>query len=282
MEPSAETPKRHVHQVASASTPPSASVCAAAPTTEPPMIGVRSPSAAAIVGASKSPSITNRRPAIRSVCARYEEFRYPVSYVERPTPDGISNAPLREMERSRFPTLLFFIVLAAGVIPAALHVRNASDHERIDDDRHNSRRTRRRIGNSHRAPWERALVLRLGKFRALRGPGLFFIIPIIDTVPYWIDTRVNHALVQGREDADARHRARRRRRGAVLEGRSIPQKAALAVADYTSAIKLGGADRTARRDRQDDARRHARRPRKDLAASCSGSSTSGPSRGAST
>ena len=39
-------------------------------------------------------------------------------------------------------------------------------------------------------PWERAIVLRLGKLRALRGPGLFGIIPIIDTIPYWIDIRV--------------------------------------------------------------------------------------------
>src|SRR6185312_16675318 len=40
------------------------------------------------------------------------------------------------------------------------------------------------------APWDRAVVLRLGRFRTLRGPGLFGIIPIIDTIPYWIDTRV--------------------------------------------------------------------------------------------
>src|SRR5262245_9702641 len=38
--------------------------------------------------------------------------------------------------------------------------------------------------------WDRAVVLRLGKFRALRGPGVFGIIPIIDTIPYWIDIRV--------------------------------------------------------------------------------------------
>jgi regulator of protease activity HflC (stomatin/prohibitin superfamily) len=35
--------------------------------------------------------------------------------------------------------------------------------------------------------WSKAVVLRLGKFRALQGPGLFFIIPLIDTIPYWID-----------------------------------------------------------------------------------------------
>ena len=39
-------------------------------------------------------------------------------------------------------------------------------------------------------PWDKAVVLRLGKFHSLKGPGLFFIIPIIDNIPYWIDTRV--------------------------------------------------------------------------------------------
>lgn len=39
--------------------------------------------------------------------------------------------------------------------------------------------------------WEKAVVLRLGKFRRLAGPGLFFVIPLIDTVPYWIDQRIN-------------------------------------------------------------------------------------------
>jgi regulator of protease activity HflC (stomatin/prohibitin superfamily) len=38
--------------------------------------------------------------------------------------------------------------------------------------------------------WEKAIVLRLGKFKGLEGPGLFFTIPIIDTIPYWIDQRI--------------------------------------------------------------------------------------------
>jgi regulator of protease activity HflC (stomatin/prohibitin superfamily) len=38
--------------------------------------------------------------------------------------------------------------------------------------------------------WEKAIVLRLGKFQGLRGPGMFWIIPIIDTIPTWIDHRV--------------------------------------------------------------------------------------------
>jgi regulator of protease activity HflC (stomatin/prohibitin superfamily) len=38
--------------------------------------------------------------------------------------------------------------------------------------------------------WEKAVVLRLGKFHGLRGPGVFWIIPIVDSTPSWIDHRV--------------------------------------------------------------------------------------------
>ncbi len=38
--------------------------------------------------------------------------------------------------------------------------------------------------------WERAVVLRLGRYIGLRGPGLFWIIPFIDSIPAWIDQRV--------------------------------------------------------------------------------------------
>ena len=37
--------------------------------------------------------------------------------------------------------------------------------------------------------WEKAVVLRFGRFRGLYGPGLFWIIPIMDTVPTWVDHR---------------------------------------------------------------------------------------------
>ena len=37
--------------------------------------------------------------------------------------------------------------------------------------------------------WERAVVLRLGRFVGLRGPGLFWLIPFADTVNSWIDQR---------------------------------------------------------------------------------------------
>ncbi|MBN3946986.1 MAG: slipin family protein [Nostoc sp. NMS7] len=93
--------------------------------------------------------------------------------------------------------------------------------------------------------WERLVVLRLGKFFALKGPGLVFIIPIIDTIPYRIDTRVITASFQAEKtltkdtvpvDVDA-----------VLFWKVVdPKKAALDVADYKSAISW--ASQTALRD----------------------------------
>ena len=37
--------------------------------------------------------------------------------------------------------------------------------------------------------WERGVVLRLGRFVGLRGPGLFWVVPFIDSVSSWIDQR---------------------------------------------------------------------------------------------
>jgi regulator of protease activity HflC (stomatin/prohibitin superfamily) len=93
--------------------------------------------------------------------------------------------------------------------------------------------------------WDRTVVLRLGRFRSLEGPGLFFIIPIIETVPYWIDTRVITSSFKAEKtltkdtvpvDVDA-----------VLFWKVVdPKKAALDVADYGSAISW--ASQTALRD----------------------------------
>ena len=38
--------------------------------------------------------------------------------------------------------------------------------------------------------WEKAVVLRLGRYQGLRGPGFFHVIPIIDRVGYHIDQRI--------------------------------------------------------------------------------------------
>ena len=38
--------------------------------------------------------------------------------------------------------------------------------------------------------WEKAVVLRAGRFDSLKGPGPFMIVPILDTITTWIDDRV--------------------------------------------------------------------------------------------
>jgi regulator of protease activity HflC (stomatin/prohibitin superfamily) len=38
--------------------------------------------------------------------------------------------------------------------------------------------------------WERGVLLRLGRFVGLRGPGLFWIVPFVDSVSSWVDQRV--------------------------------------------------------------------------------------------
>jgi regulator of protease activity HflC (stomatin/prohibitin superfamily) len=38
--------------------------------------------------------------------------------------------------------------------------------------------------------WERGVVLRLGRYVGLRGPGLFWVVPFVDSVTKWIDQRV--------------------------------------------------------------------------------------------
>jgi regulator of protease activity HflC (stomatin/prohibitin superfamily) len=93
--------------------------------------------------------------------------------------------------------------------------------------------------------WTRVVVLRLGRFHALKGPGLFVIIPIVDTLPYWIDTRVITATFKAERtltkdtvpvDVDA-----------VLFWKVVdPKKAAIDVADYQSAVAW--ASQTALRD----------------------------------
>ena len=93
--------------------------------------------------------------------------------------------------------------------------------------------------------WDRAVILRLGHFHSLRGPGLFFIIPVVDAIPYWIDTRVittgfkaEKTLTKDTVPVDV---------DAVLFWKVVdPKKAALDVADYRSAISW--ASQTALRD----------------------------------
>jgi len=85
--------------------------------------------------------------------------------------------------------------------------------------------------------WERVVVLRLGKFHKVRGPGLYFLIPLIDHVYKTIDIRIRVLDFYSQE---------------TLTGDSVtvnvdafcfwliwdPQKAALEVEDYEEAVAL--------------------------------------------
>ena len=93
--------------------------------------------------------------------------------------------------------------------------------------------------------WERAIILRLGRFTGLRGPGLFWLVPFVDSVTSWIDQRTITTSFAAEQ---------------TLTSDTVPvnvdavlfwmvhdaQKAALEVQDYTQAISW--AAQTALRD----------------------------------
>ena len=93
--------------------------------------------------------------------------------------------------------------------------------------------------------WERAVVLRLGRYVGLRGPGLFWVFPFVDSVPSWIDQRVittNFAAEQTLTSDTVPVNV-----DAVLFWMVYdPEKAALEVQDYTQAVSW--AAQTALRD----------------------------------
>ena len=149
-------------------------------------------------------------------------------------------------QNKAFATLLFIVILAAGAALAYARHGAGANAEVIAIE----------IGAIVLAiivasatkvadQWDRAVILRLGHFHALKGPGLFFIIPVVDAIPYWIDTRVittgfkaEKTLTKDTVPVDV---------DAVLFWKVVdPKRAALDVADYQSAISW--ASQTALRD----------------------------------
>jgi regulator of protease activity HflC (stomatin/prohibitin superfamily) len=93
--------------------------------------------------------------------------------------------------------------------------------------------------------WERAVVLRLGRYRGLRGPGIFWMVPFVDSVSAWIDQRVMTTSFAAEEtltsdtvpvNVDA----------VLFWMVHDPEKAALEVQDYAQAVSW--AAQTALRD----------------------------------
>jgi hypothetical protein len=106
--------------------------------------------------------------------------------------------------------------------------------------------------------WERAVVLRLGRFVGLRGPGLFWIIPFVDRVSTWIDQRTitttfaaEQTLTSDTVPVNV---------DAVLDGTRRPESRARS-AGLLAGDQLGGPDSVTGHHRPHRPHRSAARPR---------------------
>ncbi len=83
--------------------------------------------------------------------------------------------------------------------------------------------------------WERAVVLRLGRLAAIRGPGLFVIIPFIDSVSVWLDQRIQTTEINA-EQALSKDTVPVNIDAVVFWQVHNPERAALEITDYRQAI----------------------------------------------
>ncbi|HUN52373.1 MAG TPA: slipin family protein [Candidatus Sulfotelmatobacter sp.] len=83
--------------------------------------------------------------------------------------------------------------------------------------------------------WERAVVLRLGKLAAIRGPGVFVIVPFIDTVTTWLDQRIQTTEFNA-EQALSKDTVPVNIDAVVFWQIHDPERAALEITDYRQAI----------------------------------------------
>jgi len=84
--------------------------------------------------------------------------------------------------------------------------------------------------------WERGLVLRLGQFQSIRGPGLFFVVPIIDRVRM-VDTRVLAADIP-RQEAITKDNVPVSINGALFFKVTNVEDAVMKIQDYVYGISL--------------------------------------------
>src|ERR1700761_4214500 len=84
--------------------------------------------------------------------------------------------------------------------------------------------------------WERAVILRLGKLHAVKGPGLFILVPVIDAVTTWIDQRIRTSEFSA-EQSLTRDTVPVNVDAIVFWMVHDPERAALEIADYTSAVQ---------------------------------------------
>ena len=83
--------------------------------------------------------------------------------------------------------------------------------------------------------WQKAVVLRFGKLHSIRGPGLFVIVPFIDTVAAWIDQRIQTTEFNA-EQALTRDTVPANIDAILFWQVHDAERAALEIADYRQAI----------------------------------------------
>jgi regulator of protease activity HflC (stomatin/prohibitin superfamily) len=83
--------------------------------------------------------------------------------------------------------------------------------------------------------WQRAVVLRLGKLSAIRGPGLFVIVPFIDEVAAWLDQRIQTTQINA-EKALSKDTVPVNIDAVIFWQIHDPERAALEITDYRQAI----------------------------------------------
>jgi regulator of protease activity HflC (stomatin/prohibitin superfamily) len=83
--------------------------------------------------------------------------------------------------------------------------------------------------------WERAVVLRLGKLSAIRGPGIFFIVPFVDEVASWLDQRIQTTEINA-EKALSKDTVPVNIDAVIFWQIHDPQRAALEITNYRQAI----------------------------------------------
>src|SRR4029450_10323321 len=88
--------------------------------------------------------------------------------------------------------------------------------------------------------WERKVVLRLGRYTGVRGPGIFFLLPFVETTPFTIDTRV--APSQFSAESTLTRDGASVTVDAIMYWRVVDAgRAALQVANYTQAVMAAAA-----------------------------------------
>jgi regulator of protease activity HflC (stomatin/prohibitin superfamily) len=83
--------------------------------------------------------------------------------------------------------------------------------------------------------WERGVVLRMGRLQGVKGPGVFWIIPILDRVATWLDQRIQTTEFNA-EQALSKDTVPVNIDAVVFWQIHDPERAALEIADYRSGI----------------------------------------------